>query len=63
MGSGKGIHMIMARARARDGAKINRVCDEVDGRMGSFVNNFSPSAIGWRSPNGPTTLGPLRACI
>lgn len=36
----------MARARARDGARINKVCEEVDGRMGSFVNNFRPSAIG-----------------
>ena len=28
----------------------------------SLKKSLSPSAIGWRSPKGPTTLGPLRSC-
>lgn len=63
MGRGNGVHIIIARARARVGARINRSWEDVDGRMGSLINSFTPSAIGCRSPNGPTTLGPLRCCI
>jgi hypothetical protein len=28
----------------------------------SFIRSLRPSAIGWNSPIGPTTFGPLRNC-
>jgi hypothetical protein len=62
-GMGKGTHIVRARVRARIGAIMNMVMDDVSGRNGSLVNSFTASAIGWRSPCGPTTLGPLRNCI
>ena len=43
---GRGIHNDRARVKARIGAKINKVFDDEVGRMGSFVNNFTASAIG-----------------
>lgn len=48
MGYGRGIGAQRTRARvsARTGAKINKTGEEVDGRMGSLVNNFTASAIG-----------------
>lgn len=49
-GMGIGIHMDRARIRARVGAVMNRRVEEVDGRSGSLMNNFSASAIGWRIP-------------
>ena len=33
------------------------------GMIVSLVISFSASAKGCSSPNGPTTLGPLRSCI
>lgn len=60
MGRGKGVHMIIARVKARVGARINKIWEDVDGRIGSLIKSFTPSAIGCKSPNGPTTLGPLR---
>lgn len=62
-GIGMGIHMVRARVRARIGASRNMVVEDVSGRSGSFVNSFMASAIGCRSPYGPTTTGPLRSCI
>lgn len=62
-GMGRGIHIVRARVKARMGAIININGEDVDGRRGSLVNNFTASAAGWRSPYGPTTLGPLRSCI
>lgn len=62
-GIGSGIHIVRASVNARIGAKINIVIDEVRGRNGSLVNSFTASAIGWRSPYGPTTFGPFRNCI
>lgn len=62
-GIGRGIHIVNARARASEGAIINRDTDEVDGRNGSLMNSFSASAMGCRIPYGPTMLGPLRNCI
>lgn len=62
-GRGRGVHKSMARIRAIVGARINRSCEDVEGRMGSLINNLIPSAIGWSRPNGPTILGPLRCCI
>lgn len=52
-----------ARVKASIGASRNRTGDEVEGRTGSLMNSLTPSAIGWRSPYGPTTFGPLRSCI
>lgn len=62
-GSGRGIQMVRARRRARIGVVMNRRGDEVDGRMGSLMNSFTPSAIGWSSPKGPTMFGPFRDCM
>lgn len=47
---GSGIHIVRARVRARMGAVINMDAEEVSGRRGSLVNNFTASAIGCRSP-------------
>lgn len=58
-----GAHSVMARVSASIGAAKNRNGDDVDGRMGSLINSFTPSAIGWRSPYGPTMFGPFRSCI
>lgn len=62
-GSGSGIQMVNARRRASIGVVVNRRGEEVDGRMGSLINSFTPSATGCNSPNGPTIFGPFRACI
>ena len=62
-GIGIGAHSVRARVRARVGVARNRKGEEVEGRMGSLMNNFTPSAIGWSKPYGPTILGPFRSCI
>lgn len=62
-GIGIGAHSIMARVSANTGAAKNRNGEEVDGRMGSLINNLTPSAIGCNNPKGPTTLGPFRSCM
>lgn len=62
-GIGSGVHMVRARVRARIGAMMNMVVDEVSGRRGSLVNSFRASAMGWSSPYGPTTFGPFRSCM
>lgn len=62
-GIGIGAHIVSARVKAIVGAIRKRIGDEADGRIGSLINNLTPSAIGWRSPYGPTTLGPFRSCI
>lgn len=46
VGRGRGVHMIMAKVRARVGAKINKIWEDGAGRMGSLINNFTPSATG-----------------
>lgn len=45
-----GAHSVRARVNASIGAKRNKTGEEVEGRTGSLINNFTPSAIGWRSP-------------
>lgn len=45
-GIGRGIHMVNASVRARVGAIINNVIDDVKGFMGSLINNFIASANG-----------------
>lgn len=49
-GIGSGIHMVRARVRARTGAIMNIVTEEVAGRSGSLVNNLIASAIGCSRP-------------
>lgn len=36
--------------RANTGARRNRMGEEVEGRIGSLMNSFTPSAIGCKSP-------------
>lgn len=62
-GIGSGVQIVIARSSARTGVIIKREGDEVEGRIGSLMKSFTPSATGWRRPNGPTMLGPFRACI
>lgn len=45
-GMGIGAHSVRARVRARIGVARNRKGEEVDGRTGSLINSFTPSAIG-----------------
>lgn len=49
-GMGNGIHIIKARVKARVGAIINRMRDDVSGCMGSLINNLIASAIGCNKP-------------
>lgn len=45
-GIGIGAQISIAINSAIVGVRINRVGDDDDGRMGSLINNFTPSAIG-----------------
>lgn len=45
-GSGRGVHRERARVRARMGVSMNRAGDAVEGRTGSLINSFTPSAMG-----------------
>lgn len=49
-GIGRGAHRVRARVRANIGARRNRMGEAVEGRTGSLVNSFTPSAIGCRRP-------------
>lgn len=49
-GMGRGIHIVNARVRARDGAIINRAMEDVKGLRGSLMNSFMASANGWSRP-------------
>ena len=49
-GMGMGVHSIRARVRAKVGAARNKNGEEVEGRMGSLINNLTPSATGCRIP-------------
>lgn len=49
-GRGIGVQSIRAKVRASIGVKRKRMGEEVDGRTGSFMKSFSPSAMGWRRP-------------
>lgn len=62
-GIGSGVQIIRAKNKASVGVRINNVGEEGDGRIGSLMNSFRPSAIGWRRPTGPTILGPFRSCM
>lgn len=41
-----GAHSVKARVNARVGVAKNRNGDAVEGRTGSLINSFTPSAIG-----------------
>lgn len=62
-GRGSGVQIEMAKRSASIGVVTKRIGEEVDGRIGSLINSFTPSAKGWRSPKGPTTFGPFRPCM
>lgn len=62
-GRGRGVQMVRARRRAKMGVIMKRKGEEVDGRMGSLMKSFTPSAMGWSRPKGPTMFGPFRACM
>lgn len=47
---GRGAHNVIARVSARIGVAKNKKGDEVEGRTGSLINNFNPSAIGCSNP-------------
>lgn len=62
-GRGSGVQIEIARRSASTGVMMNRIGEDVDGRIGSLMNSFTPSARGWRSPKGPTMFGPFRPCM
>lgn len=45
-GIGIGAQRVMARVNARMGVAKNKKGDEVEGRTGSLINSFTPSAMG-----------------
>lgn len=45
-GRGSGAHRVRARVNARAGAAKNTKGEDVDGRIGSLMKSFTPSAIG-----------------
>jgi len=45
-GRGRGAHIVRARTRARMGVRINIMGVEDEGRMGSLIKSFKPSAKG-----------------
>lgn len=49
-GRGMGAQRVSARERASIGARRNSRGDEVEGRTGSLMKSFTPSAIGCRRP-------------
>lgn len=53
----------MDRLKVRTGAKRNKNIFAFAGIIGSLCKSFMASAIGCKSPNGPTVLGPIRICI
>lgn len=62
-GRGRGIQIVSAKRSASTGVMIKRNGEEMDGRIGSLINSFTPSAMGCNRPKGPTMFGPLRACM
>lgn len=62
-GRGRGVQIVIARRRASMGVMVKRRGEEVEGRMGSLMNSFTPSATGCSRPKGPTMFGPLRDCM
>ncbi len=50
---------IVVGAESRYAAGSSRLVDVRRDPTSSLRMNFSPSAIGWKSPIGPTRLGPI----
>lgn len=47
---GIGAQRVRARVSASMGVRRNRTGEAVEGRTGSLIKSFTPSAIGWRRP-------------
>ena len=47
---GIGAQRVRARVNARIGVARNRKGEEVEGRIGSLIKSFTPSAMGWSRP-------------
>lgn len=62
-GMGMGAQDVSAKVKAMIGDRVNRIGEDMVGFVASFVTSLSPSAIGCRSPRGPTRFGPFRCCI
>ena len=62
-GRGRGAQIEIASKRASIGVMMNKIGEDVDGRIGSLRNSFTPSARGCSSPYGPTMFGPFRPCM
>lgn len=62
-GIGIGVQIIRARNNASVGVIMNSVGEDEDGRTGSLMNSFTPSATGCNRPYGPTMFGPFRSCM
>ena len=45
-----GAQRVRAKVSARIGVARNRKGEEVEGRIGSLIKSFTPSAMGWRRP-------------
>lgn len=45
-GRGMGAHRVSAKVRASMGVAKNRTGEDVEGRTGSLMKSFTPSAIG-----------------
>lgn len=45
-GRGRGAQSIIARVRASIGVRRKRTGEDVEGRTGSLIKSFTPSAIG-----------------
>lgn len=45
-GRGRGVQIVSAKSRAKIGVAMKRDGDDVDGRIGSLINSFTPSAMG-----------------
>ena len=52
----------IARTTETSGAMTNTPLLALAGMIGSLKMNFKKSAIGCRTPQGPTTFGPRRIC-
>lgn len=55
--------LIKLKKKTSIGAKTKRIRFALKGKINSFKNNLTPSAIACNKPKGPTTFGPTRWCI
>lgn len=45
-GKGIGAQRVRARVRAKTGVRRNKIGEAVEGRIGSLIKSFTPSAMG-----------------